>query len=116
MTRSHRYKYTLLFAWFLIFRSLPVWANENDRVTEFKQRSKNSAAVLKVLTTSPEGIPIEILNSAKAIAVFPNVFSAKTWLGGKTEGKGIVSRRSSVGWTAPASFELDKNTGPGLGF
>ncbi len=52
-----------------------------------------------------KAIPQELLDKAEAIAVFPGVIKAAFIFGGRG-GKGVISRRVSGGWTAPAFFNL----------
>jgi SH3 domain-containing YSC84-like protein 1 len=46
-----------------------------------------------------------LLNKAEAIAVFPDVIKAAFIIGGKG-GKGLISKRTPKGWSAPAFFNI----------
>jgi lipid-binding SYLF domain-containing protein len=59
-----------------------------------------------------KSIPQDLLDKAKAIAVFPNVIKAAFVFGGQG-GKGLISRRVRGGWGAPAVFKLG---GGSIGF
>jgi lipid-binding SYLF domain-containing protein len=48
-----------------------------------------------------QGIPEEVLDSAKCIVVVPNLVKAGFIIGGK-HGRGVASCRTSTGWSAPA--------------
>jgi lipid-binding SYLF domain-containing protein len=62
-----------------------------------------------------KGIPRELLARAEAIAVFPGVVKAAFIFGGRT-GQGIISRRTSQGWSEPAFFNIGGGSfGPQIG-
>jgi lipid-binding SYLF domain-containing protein len=76
------------------------------RADEATRRSKDAAAVFSEIMDAPDnGIPKELVEKAKAIAVFPGVLKAAFIFGGR-EGKGVISRRTAGGWTSPAFFNL----------
>jgi hypothetical protein len=52
-----------------------------------------------------QGIPQDLLNRAEAIMVFPGVKKAAFIVGG-SGGQGVVSRRTSGGWSEPAFLNL----------
>ena len=54
---------------------------------------------------SDSSIPRALVDKAQAIAVFPGVLKAAFIVGGR-EGKGVISRRTEAGWSAPAFFSL----------
>jgi len=69
-------------------------------------RIDSAAAVLKEIMEAPDaGIPEEILNSSKCIAVVPSMLNAAFVFGGNY-GKGVASCRTEHGWSAPAFFNL----------
>jgi SH3 domain-containing YSC84-like protein 1 len=81
-------------------------AKEAKSAKDASRHSKNAAEVFNEIMGAPDkGIPQELVEKAQAIAVFPGVLKAAFIIGGR-EGKGVISRRTSAGWTAPAFFNL----------
>jgi lipid-binding SYLF domain-containing protein len=64
------------------------------------------------MVTSDKSIPRDLLDRAKAVAVFPSVLKAAFIIGGNG-GKGLISRRLPSGWSAPTFFKIG---GGSLGF
>ena len=76
-------------------------------------RVESAAAVLnEIMSTPDKGIPEEILNSAKCVAVVPSLLKGGFVVGG-AHGKGMASCRTADGWSAPAPFTM---TGGSFGF
>jgi SH3 domain-containing YSC84-like protein 1 len=64
-------------------------------------RLKLSTDVLKAIMAAPDnGIPEEVLDSAKCLIVIPNLIKGGFIFGGK-HGRGIATCRTSNGWSAP---------------
>jgi lipid-binding SYLF domain-containing protein len=79
---------------------------ETERVAE-------AATVLQeILAANDNGIPKAILAEAKAIVVVPSTIKGAFVVGGQ-RGKGVISGKSSGGWSAPAFVTL---TGGSVGF
>ncbi len=73
---------------------------------EAGKKSEASARVFDQIMGAPDrGIPRELLDRAEAVAVFPGVLKAGFLVGGRG-GSGIISRRVTGGWSAPAFFKL----------
>lgn len=67
-------------------------------------QSAKAAKVFDAIMQAPDkSIPQDLLTRAKAIAVFPQVIKASFVVGGEG-GRGVVSRRTSVGWSDPVFF------------
>lgn len=76
-------------------------------------RVESAATVLGEIMSAPDkGIPEEILNSARCVAVVPS-FLKGGFIVGAAHGKGIATCRTADGWSAPAPFSM---TGGSLGF
>lgn len=76
------------------------------RSDEATKESNDAAKVFTEIMDVPEkGIPQELFDKAEAIAVFPNVIKAAFIIGGRG-GDGVISRRTSTGWSAPAFFNI----------
>jgi len=86
----------------------PTAAQRNDN-----ERFVDAAAVLEIFTTDEEhGIPTEILQRARGIAVIPKVIRGGFIFGGR-RGRGVIAIRSPNGeWSNPAFVTL---TGGSIG-
>jgi len=82
-------------------------ANVPKNLQEYAERSQKSAEVLSEVMGVPEkGIPQDLMERAKAIAVIPHVIKGAFGIGGRY-GKGLVSQRMANGrWSAPAFVEI----------
>jgi lipid-binding SYLF domain-containing protein len=65
--------------------------------------SKAAQAFDEIMRTPDKSIPKELLDRAQAVAVFPGVVKA-AFIVGAEGGKGVVSRRTANGWSAPVFF------------
>jgi lipid-binding SYLF domain-containing protein len=74
-----------------------------------KEASKKAEAAARVfdrvMDAPDRSIPRELLDRAEAVAVFPGVLKAGFVVGGRG-GSGLISRRVTGGWSAPAFFKL----------
>jgi lipid-binding SYLF domain-containing protein len=80
-----------------------------DQIGKAVERDGHAADVLsKIVATSssPNGIPKELLESAKAVAVFPNVTDANLLIQQITSGFGVISTRLSGNWSYPAYYSF----------
>lgn len=59
----------------------------------------------EIMATPDKGIPQEVLDNAKCIAVVPDMAKAAFIFGGK-HGRGIATCRTSTGWSAPAFISV----------
>ncbi len=100
--------FVVVFVWLAVGVN-SVFANE-----KLDHRVWESNEVLKELISIPEeGIPPSLLNSAKAIAIFPNMVKAGFIVAGQY-GEGVVLHKNDAGqWSAPAFFRM---SGAGVGF
>jgi SH3 domain-containing YSC84-like protein 1 len=81
----------------------------NASPKQLKEASKKSASAARVfeqiMGTPDRSIPKELLDRAEAVAVFPGMLKAGLGVGGRG-GSGIISRRVTGGWSAPAFFKM----------
>ena len=86
------------------------------RANDAARHSRDAAqAFNEVMRVPDKGIPKELLERAEAVAVFPGVLKAAFIVGGR-KGQGVISRRSSKGWSAPAFFNVGGGSfGPQIG-
>ncbi|HWX56405.1 MAG TPA: lipid-binding SYLF domain-containing protein [Verrucomicrobiae bacterium] len=69
-------------------------------------RIESAATVLNEIMSAPDkGIPEEILDSAKCVAVVPSMLKGGFIFGG-VHGKGVATCRAANGWSAPAPFNI----------
>jgi SH3 domain-containing YSC84-like protein 1 len=70
------------------------------------ERLENATTVLHEIMGMPDkGIPEEVLEHAKCVAVVPHMVKGGFILGGKG-GKGVASCRTANGWSAPAFITI----------
>jgi lipid-binding SYLF domain-containing protein len=71
-----------------------------------QDRLDNSGRVLHEIMAAPDkGIPEEVLDHAKCIAVVPHMLKAG-FVFGAENGKGVATCRTANGWSAPAFFDI----------
>ena len=73
---------------------------------DVQKRMDNAATVLQEITAAPDkGIPEDVLNSAKCVAIVPHMVKAGFGIGGQ-HGKGVATCKTTQGWSAPAFFTI----------
>ena len=73
---------------------------------EVRNRLDNAALVLHQIMAAPDkGIPEEVLEHAKCIAVVPHMIKGGLVFGAEN-GRGVVSCRTAHGWSGPAFFAI----------
>jgi lipid-binding SYLF domain-containing protein len=79
------------------------WAETRE---EAQNRLDNAATVLHEILGAPDkGIPEEVLDGAKCVAVVPHMIKAGLVFGGEN-GRGVATCRTQHGWSAPAFFAI----------
>ena len=79
------------------------WAETREEV---QNRLDNAALVLHQIMAAPDrGIPQEVLDHAKCVAVVPHMIKGGLVFGAEN-GKGIATCRTANGWSAPAFFAI----------
>src|SRR5438477_10956809 len=82
----------------------PAWAGEQKK--DVAERLQMATDVLSQMTSAPDkGIPEEVLDSAKCIAVVPHLVKGGFIFGGK-HGRGVATCRTASGWSAPAFISV----------
>ena len=104
---QRRVAYTLGLLLALCLVTAPTFAQKKaGRANDARRHSEDAAKVFnEIMGASDHAIPKELVDKAQAIAVFPGVVKAAFIVGGR-EGKGVISRRTDAGWSAPAFFNL----------
>jgi lipid-binding SYLF domain-containing protein len=73
---------------------------------EAQNRLDNAATVLHEIMAAPDrGVPGEVLDHAKCVAVVPHMIKAGLVFGGEN-GRGVATCRTEKGWSAPAFFAI----------
>ncbi len=92
--------------WFVALLSLTSlgWADSNREKSN--ERLDNAGNVLREIMGAPDkGIPEEVLEHAKCIAVVPHMIKGG-FVFGAENGRGVATCRTSKGWSAPAFFAI----------
>lgn len=80
------------------------WADDDHQ--DAKARLDRAAGVLHEVMAAPDkGIPDEVLDHAKCIAVVPHMIKGGFVIGAQG-GKGVATCRTEHGWSAPAFFAI----------
>ena len=80
-----------------------VWAETPEEVQD---RLDNATLVLHQIMAAPDkGIPQEVLEHAKCIAIVPHMIKGGLVFGAEN-GKGVATCRTENGWSAPAFFAI----------
>jgi len=80
------------------------WAGEQKK--DVTERLQMASDVLSQMSAAPDkGIPEEVLDSAKCIAVVPHLVKGGFIFGGK-HGRGVATCRTADGWSAPAFISV----------
>ncbi|HEY3927124.1 MAG TPA: lipid-binding SYLF domain-containing protein [Candidatus Koribacter sp.] len=77
-----------------------------DQQAQVKERVDRAGAVLSEIMSTPDhGIPGNVLEHAKCIAIVPSMVSGGFVVGAK-HGRGVATCRTENGWSAPAFFDV----------
>jgi lipid-binding SYLF domain-containing protein len=96
-------KFVTLVALFCLGASAVAWAETREEV---QNRLDNAALILHQIMIAPDkGIPEEVLEHAKCVAVVPHMIKGG-FVFGAENGKGLVTCRNENGWSAPAFFAI----------
>jgi lipid-binding SYLF domain-containing protein len=80
------------------------WAGSNREATD--DRLDHAGAVLHEIMSAPDkGIPEEVLDHAKCVAVVPHMLKGG-FVFGAENGRGVATCRTATGWSAPAFFTI----------
>ena len=105
---------SLLVAAFALSCLMPFALGDDKKdVSDEVKRMDQAASVLnEIMGTPDKGIPQEILESAKCVAVVPSMLKGG-FVVGANYGKGVATCHTATGWSAPAPFKL---AGGSVGF
>jgi len=80
------------------------WA-ESDREATVNRLDHAGRVVHEIMAAPDNGIPEEVLDHAKCIAVVPHLIKGG-FVFGAENGRGVATCRTSGGWSAPAFFAI----------
>jgi len=117
-------KWNFLLAMTVVCLGSLVWA-QSDKAADTDEKSKGGASELQKATetvehmsaTAPDkGVPKQVLEGAKCVAVIPKLVKGAFVVGGE-HGTGVATCRTSEGkWSAPAPFSVSGiSWGPQIG-
>lgn len=82
------------------------WSSDDAKGTAI-DRLDNAATVLhQVMATPDKGIPEEVMEHAKCVAVVPHMVKGG-FIVGAEGGRGVATCRTANGWSAPAFFSVE---------
>jgi lipid-binding SYLF domain-containing protein len=117
--QSQNQTQVLIFAFAALMLASPLARSSDHQEAKAREAAAQSVKAGKVfdeiMMTPDKAIPKELLEHAKAIAVFPQVIKAAFIVGGEG-GRGVVSRRTPTGWSDPVFFRAGGGSfGPQFG-
>jgi len=96
-------KFVTLVALFGLGVATAAWAETRE---EAQNRLDNAATVLHEVMAAPDkGIPEEVMDHAKCVAVVPHMIKGG-FVFGAENGRGVATCRTANGWSAPAFFAI----------
>lgn len=81
------------------------WADSDARQSTIDRMQKASAVLKEIMSAPDKGIPDEVMEHAKCIAVVPELIKGGFVFGGEG-GEGVATCRTEHGWSAPAFFNI----------
>jgi lipid-binding SYLF domain-containing protein len=90
----------------VVLLSLATWGWADTKRESSTDRLDNAGKVLQEIMAAPDnGIPEEVLEHAKCVAVVPHMIKGGFVFGGR-HGRGVATCRTAKGWSAPAFFVI----------
>jgi SH3 domain-containing YSC84-like protein 1 len=93
----------------LVFLFLSVcslgWAKEDARDAAVDRLDRAAKVLQEIMNTPDKGIPEEVMEKAKCVAVVPHLIKGGLIFGAE-HGKGVATCRTAHGWSAPAFFTI----------
>lgn len=108
---SYMKKFMTLVAILSLGMATAAWSESDRQATV--DRMDHAGSVLHEIMAAPDnGIPEEVLEHAKCVAVVPHLLKGGFIFGGQN-GRGVATCRTKRGWSAPVFFAI---TGGSFGF
>jgi SH3 domain-containing YSC84-like protein 1 len=99
-------KYLLALSSVVLVLACMGWAADDKSESDINKRIDKAAEVLdQIMGTPDKAIPDKVMDHAKCIAVVPSIVKIAVGFGGE-HGKGVVTCRTSKGWSAPAPISI----------
>jgi lipid-binding SYLF domain-containing protein len=96
-------KFMTFVALFCLGAATVAWSETRE---ELQNRLDNAALVLhQIMNTPDKGIPEEVLEHARCVAVVPHMIKGGLVFGAEN-GRGVATCRTANGWSAPAFFAI----------
>jgi lipid-binding SYLF domain-containing protein len=96
-------KKLILFVALLSFAGLG-WA-ESNRESSIDRLDNAGKVLHEIMATPDSGIPEEVLEHARCVAVVPHMIKGG-FIFGAENGRGVATCRTAAGWSAPAFFAI----------
>jgi len=81
------------------------WASDDTKQSDTERLDKAATVLQQVMQAPDKGIPSEVMDHAKCVAVVPHMIKGG-FVFGAEGGKGVATCRTSNGWSAPAFFAI----------
>src|SRR6201993_485296 len=81
------------------------WASDQDKQDTTGRLDKAAAVLHEVMAAPDKGIPDEVMEHAKCVAVVPHMIKGG-FVFGAQGGRGVATCRTDHGWSAPAFFAI----------
>lgn len=82
------------------------FASDKDAAEEVHRMDAAATVLNEIMGTPDKGIPQEVMESAKCVAVVPSMKKGG-FVVGASYGRGVATCRTSTGWSAPAPFRIE---------
>lgn len=91
------------------------WAKDKDDNGPSDLESATATVQHMTATAGDKGVPLEVMEGAKCVAVIPKLIKGAFIVGGE-HGDGVATCRTANGWSAPAPFTVSGiSWGPQIG-
>ena len=81
------------------------WASDQDKQDTTERLDKAATVLHEVMAAPDKGIPEEVMDHAKCVAVVPHMIKGG-FVFGAQGGRGVATCRTENGWSAPAFFAI----------
>ena len=82
------------------------WASDSPREAADTRLEQAATVLHQIMNTPDKGIPQEVMDHAKCVAVVPHMVKGG-FVFGAEGGRGVATCRTSNGWSAPAFFSVE---------
>jgi len=81
------------------------FVSAEDKQDDVDRLHKSAEVIQQIMATPDKGIPEEVLDKAKCVAVVPHLIKGGFVFGAK-HGRGVATCRTEHGWSAPSFFTV----------